>query len=181
MPLIGYARVSTLEQTLDPQLAELRGAGCALIHEEHASGADRTRPALARLLARIRPGDMLVVVRLDRLARSLSYLLQVIETLEARGAHFRSPGNPVDTATARSKFSLQVMGAVAELERALIRERTRAGLRTAREQGRVGGNKLRAARDESYFRKLEASAEGWLPLVRRHRPEMAWEDLVRLV
>ena len=85
------------------------------------------------------------------------------------------------------------MGAVAELERALIRERTRAGLRSARAQGRVGGNpglragdreairKLRAARDESYFRKLEASAEAWLPLVRRHRPAMPWEDLARLV
>lgn len=193
MPLIRYARVSTLEQTLDPQLAELRQAGCALIHEEHASGADRTRPALARLLATIRPGDTLVVVRLDRLARSLSHLLQVIETLEARGAHFRSLGDPIDTATPQGRFSLQVMGAVAELERALIRERTKAGLRSARAQGRVGGNpalragdreairKLRLARDEGYFRKLEAGAEGWLPLVRRHRPAMAWDDLARLV
>ena len=193
MPLIGYARVSTGEQTLDPQLAELREAGCTLIHEEQASGADRTRPALARLLAAIRPGDTLVVVRLDRLARSLSHLLQVIEMLEARGAHFRSLGDPVDTATAQGKFSLQVMGAVAELERALIRERTKAGLRSARAQGRIGGNpalragdreairKLRAARDEGYFRKLEASANAWLPLVRRHRPAMAWEDLARLL
>ncbi|MTE01225.1 recombinase family protein [Paracoccus sp. YIM 132242] len=193
MPLIGYARVSTLEQTLDPQLVELRQAGCALIHEEHASGADRARPALARLLATIRPRDTLVVVRLDRLARSLSHLLQVIEVLEARGAHFRSLGDPIDTATPQGRFSLQVMGAVAELERALIRERTKAGLRSAKAQGRVGGNpalragdreairKLRVARDESYFRKLEAGAEGWLPLVRRHRPAMAWDDLARLV
>lgn len=193
MPLIGYARVSTGEQTLDPQLADLREAGCATIHEEQASGADRGRPALQRLLGAIRPGDTLVVVRLDRLARSLSHLLQVIEMLEARGVHFRSLGDPVDTATAQGKFSLQVMGAVAELERALIRERTKAGLRSARAQGRIGGNpalragdreairKLRAARDESYFRKLEASADAWLPLVRRHRPAMAWEDLARLL
>lgn len=193
MSLIGYARVSTGEQTLDPQRMELRAAGCTTIHEEHASGADRTRPALARLLATIRPGQTLVVVRLDRLARSLSHLLQVIETLEARGAHFRSLGDPIDTTTAQGKFSLQVMGAVAELERALIRERTKAGLRAARAQGRIGGNpalkagdrdairKLRAARDETYFRKLEASADGWLPLVRRHRPAMLWEDLARLV
>ncbi len=90
MPLIRYARVSALDQTLDPQLAELRQAGCTLIHKEHASGADRTRPALARLLATILPGDTMVGVRLDRLARSLAHLLQVIETLEARGAHFRS-------------------------------------------------------------------------------------------
>ena len=150
--------------------------------KEHASGADRTRPALARLLATIRPGETLVVVRLDRLARSLSHLLQVIETLEAKGAHFRSLGDPIDTTTAQGKFSLQVMGAVAELERALIRERTKAGLRAARAQGRVGGNpalkagdreairKLRVARDETYFQKLEATADTWLPLVRRHRP-----------
>ena len=193
MALIGYARVSTGEQTLDPQRLELEAAGCAVIFEEQASGADRARPALARLLAAIRPGDTLVVVRLDRLARSLSHLLQVIERLETRGAHFRSLGDPVDTATAQGKFSLQVMGAVAELERALIRERTRAGLRSARAQGRVGGNpglragereairKLRAARDESYFRKLEASAEAWLPLVRRHRPAMPWDDLAQLL
>ena len=118
MPLIDYARVSTGEQTVDPQLVELRKAGCTLIHEEQASGADRTRPALARLLARIGPGDTLVVVRLDRLAHSLAHLLQVIESLEARGAHFRSLGDPIDTATPQGRFSLQVMGAVAELERA---------------------------------------------------------------
>lgn len=193
MPLIGYARVSTGEQTLDPQLVELREAGCTIIHEEHASGADRSRPALTRLLAAIRPGDTLVVVRLDRLARSLVHLLQVIETLEAKGAHFRSLGDPIDTATPQGRFSLQVMGAVAELERALIRERTKAGLRSARAQGRVGGNpalkagdreairKLRAARDETYFQKLEATADTWLPLVRRHRPGMAWDDLTRLL
>jgi hypothetical protein len=139
------------------------------------------------------PGETLVVVRLDRLARSLAHLLQVIETLEAKGAHFRSLGDPIDTTTAQGKFSLQVMGAVAELERALIRERTKAGLRAARAQGRVGGNpalragdreairKLRAARDESYFQKLESTAEIWLPLVRRHRPDMAWDDLARLL
>ena len=110
MALIGYARVSTGEQTLDPQRDELREAGCAAIHEEHASGADRARPALARLLAAIRPGDTLVVVRLDRLARSLSHLLEVIERLKARGAHFRSLGDPVDTTTPQGTFSLQVMG-----------------------------------------------------------------------
>lgn len=193
MALIGYARVSTGEQTLDPQIRELREAGCSLIHEEYASGADRSRPALQRLLASIRPGDTLVVARLDRLARSLAHLLQVIDTLEGRGAHFRSLGDPIDTATPQGRFSLQVMGAVAELERALIRERTKAGLRSARAQGRIGGNpalragdrealrKLRVARDESYFRKLEATADAWLPLVRRHRPALPWDDLARLI
>lgn len=124
MPLIGYARVSTGEQTLDPQLVKLREAGCMIIHEEQASGADRSRPAFTRLLAAIRPGDTLMVVRLDRLARPLVHLLQVIEALEAKGAHFWSLGDPIDTATPQGRFSLQVMGAVAEFERAPIRERT---------------------------------------------------------
>ena len=90
--LIGYARVSTEEQGTDPQLDELRAAGCATVLEEHASGADRSRPVLARLLHEIRPGETLVVVRLDRLARSVSHLLAVIEQLEAAGAHFRTLG-----------------------------------------------------------------------------------------
>ena len=133
MALIGYARVSTLEQTLDPQLRELRAAGCAIIHEEQASGADRTRPALSRLLATIKPGDTLVVVRLDRLARSLVHLLQVIDLLKAKGAHFRSLGDPIDTTTPQGTFSLQVMGAVAESagRQAVRRRRARSEERRA--------------------------------------------------
>ncbi len=107
--------------------------------------------------------------------------------------HFRSPDDPMDTTTAQGKFSLQVMGAVAELEHTLIRKRTKAGLRSARAQGRVGGNpglragdrdairKLRLAPNETYFRKIEATADTWLPLVRRHRPETAWNGLTRLL
>ena len=97
--LVGYARVSTDEQGTDPQLDELRAAGCDAVHEERASGADRTRPVLARLLRAIRPGETLVVVRLDRLARSVAHLLAVIEQLEARGAHFHSLRDPIDTTT----------------------------------------------------------------------------------
>src|ERR1700676_1019766 len=130
--LVGYARVSTEEQGTDPQLDELRAAGCDMVLEEHASGADRSRPVLARLLREIRPGETLVVVRLDRLARSVSHLLAVIEQLEAAGAHFRSLRDPIDTTTPQGMFSLQVLGAVAQLERALIAERTRAGLKAAR-------------------------------------------------
>ena len=189
MTLIGYARVSTGEQTLDPQLVELREAGCTIIHKEQASGPDRARPALTRLLAAIRPGDTLVVVRLDRLARSLSHLLQVIETLEAKGAHFRSLGDPIDTATPQGRFSLQVMGAVAELERTLIRERTKAGLRSARAQGRIGGNpalragdreairKLRMARDETYSassRPRPMAGCRWCAATGRPWPGMTW-------
>src|SRR3978361_2309185 len=138
--LIGYARVSTEEQGTNPQLDELKAAGCATILEEHASGADRSRPVLTRLLQGIRPGETLVVVRLQRLARSVSHLLAVIEQLEADGAHFRSLRDPIDTTTPQGMFSLQVLGAVAQLERALIAERTKSGLNAARVRGRVGGN-----------------------------------------
>src|SRR5579863_329171 len=97
--LIGYARVSTDEQATDAQVNELRAAGCQIIHQEHGSGASRARPVLAKLLREIAAGDVLVVVRLDRLARSVSHLLAVIEDLEARRAHFRSLRDPIDTST----------------------------------------------------------------------------------
>src|SRR5882724_3803299 len=148
--LIGYARVSTEEQGTDPQRDELRAAGCAAVLEEHASGADRSRPVLARLLREIRPDETLVVVRLDRLARSVGHLLAVIEQLEANGAHFRSLRDPIDTTTPQGMFSLQVLGAVAQLERALIAERTKSGLQAAKARGRLAGNSgLRARRPEA--------------------------------
>mgnify|MGYP002830190185 CR=1 FL=1 len=99
MPLIGYARVSTEDQTPLPQSQALKSAGCAEIHEEQASGGNRARPVLARVLERIGEGDTLVVVRIDRLARSLSHLLEVIERLEAKGAFFRSLTDPIDTSS----------------------------------------------------------------------------------
>ena len=161
--------------------------------EEHASGADRTRPVLARLLRDIRPGETLVVVRLDRLARSVSHLLAVIEQLEAKGAHFRSLRDPIDTTTPQGMFSLQVLGAVAQLERALIAERTKAGLRAARSRGRVGGNpglragdpeairKVRAGRDAAHLDGVLAQLDTWLPTVRRMRPAQPWGDVVRVL
>jgi len=151
--LIGYARLSTEEQGTDPQLDELRDSGCVAIHQEHASGADRSRPVLARLLREIASGETLVVVRLDRLARSVSHLLAVIEQLDAKGAYFRSLRDPIDTTTPQGMFSLQVLRAVAQLERALIAERTKAGLRSARLRGRVGGNPGLRARDPEAIRK----------------------------
>jgi DNA invertase Pin-like site-specific DNA recombinase len=193
MALIGYARVSTEDQTPLPQADELRAAGCREIHEEQASGASRSRPILARVLDRISTGDVLLVVRIDRLARSLSHLLEVIELLEAKGAHFRSLRDPIDTTSPQGKFTLQVLGAAAELERALIRERTVAGLRSAKAQGRIGGNpglrardpaalrKVAEARDETYFNRLNATAGEWVPHVRRLRPDMAWEDVLRII
>ena len=113
MPLIGYARVSTDEQSTSAQADALRAAGCTDIIEERASGGSRTRPLLTRLLARIGAGDTLMVVRIDRLARSLSHLLAVIEDLRARGVHFRSLGDPIDTSSPQGLFTLQVLGAAA--------------------------------------------------------------------
>ena len=191
--LLGYARVSTEDQSTAAQAEALREAGCTEIHKEQASGGDRSRPVLARLLARIRKGDTLVVIRIDRLARSLSHLLEVIEGLEIKGAHFRSLSDPIDTASPQGRFTLQILGATAEFEKALIRERTIAGLRSAKAQGRVGGNPglrardpeamrtARLAREEVFHGKLEAQAEIWVPLVRRHRPALPWDDVVRLV
>ena len=191
--LIGYARVSTEDQGTDPQRDELRAAGCEPVLAEHASGADRTRPVLARLLREIRPGETLVVVRLDRLARSVSHLLTVIEQLEASGAHFRSLRDPIDTTTPQGMFSLQVLGAVAQLERALIAERTKAGLSAARARGRIGGNpglrardpaairKVRASRDAAYLNTVLAQLDTWLPTVRRMRPDQPWGDVVRVL
>ena len=191
--LIGYARVSTEDQGTDPQVDELRTVGCTTVREEHASGADRSRPVLARLLREIRPGETLVVVRLDRLARSVSHLLAVIEQLEAKGAHFRSLRDPIDTTTPQGMFSLQVLGAVAQLERALIAERTKAGLRSARSRGRIGGNpglrarnpaairKVRAARDAAHLEGVLARLDTWLPTVRRLRPAQPWGDVVRVL
>jgi len=191
MALVGYARVSTEDQATFSQLDELKAAGCTVIFEEKASGASRARPELAKAVAQVKRGDILVVARIDRLARSLSHLLEVIEGLEARGAHFKSLRDPIDTSTPQGKFALQVLGAAAELERALIRERTKAGLRAAKARGRVGGNpRLRARdpeairqladiRDRQYLAELLASMEAWMPKVRALRPANSWGKVAR--
>jgi len=175
----------------DAQLLELRAAGCEIIHQEHGSGASRARPALAQLVKEIRPGDVLVVVRLDRLARSVSHLLEVIEGLEKKGAHFKSLRDPIDTSTPQGMFSLQVLGAVAQLERSLISERTKAGLRAAKARGKSLGNpriakrdpetlrELSAARQKRYLNELISSADKWMPTVRQMRPVHTWDDVVR--
>ncbi|CAO3460198.1 Phage integrase, site-specific serine recombinase [Azospirillum argentinense] len=140
MALVAYARVSTEEQSTDSQLLALRQAGCSVIFEEHASGGDRDRPVLAKALASLKRGDTLVVARIDRLARSLFHLLEVIDGLGQRGIAFKSLGDPIDTTSPQGRFALQVLGAAAELERALIRERSIAGLRAAVAKGKEPGN-----------------------------------------
>jgi DNA invertase Pin-like site-specific DNA recombinase len=186
MPSIGYARVSTGGQDLAAQRAALLAAGCDAVEEETASGADGTRPVLAALLARLRRGDTLVVARIDRLARSLAHLLSVVAALKARGVGFRSLGDPIDTEGPSGTLVLQILGAVAEFERALIRERTLAGLAAARAAGRVGGNPRLRAREPEALARLQAArraallaravpeAELWIGHVRRLRPDLPW-------
>ena len=137
--LIGYARVSTQDQDADLQRVALTSAGCKRVFEEKASGVQRDRSELKAALDYMRAGDALVVWKLDRLARSLKQLIETVEHLEERGVGFRSLTESIDTTSPSGKLVFQVFGALAEYERGLIRERTIAGLASARARGRVGG------------------------------------------
>jgi DNA invertase Pin-like site-specific DNA recombinase len=136
---IGYARVSTGEQTLDLQLDALAKAGCEKISTETASGAKADRPVLGDVLGYLRAGDTLVVWRLDRLGRSLQHLITTLTALANRGVGFKSLTEQIDTTTPGGKLVFHVLGALAEFERDLTRERTHAGLAAARARGRIGG------------------------------------------
>lgn len=155
---IGYARVSTLDQNPDLQLERLREAGCERIITEKASGARADRPELTRLLRDIlREGDTLVVWKLDRLARSLKQLIDTAEDLKGRGIGFVSVTDAIDTSSSGGMLVFHMLGAIAEFERALIRERTTAGLAEARRRGRVGGRPKRMeAKDIAAARALLA-------------------------
>ncbi|WP_337271036.1 recombinase family protein [Oryzifoliimicrobium ureilyticus] len=191
--LIGYARISTEEQLHDTQMEELRAAGCERIFEEPVSGTSPARPVLTRLLGELAAGDVLVVVQLDRLARSVNHLLQVIEDLEGRDIHFRSIRDPIDTTTAEGKFSLEVIRAVVRLERALTVERTKAGIKAAKGRGRLPGNPglrerrpeaieaVSKARKKRYLGELIPSAQTWLPMVQKLRPQHSWDNVVRVL
>ncbi|MDP9363611.1 MAG: recombinase family protein [Chloroflexota bacterium] len=142
---IGYARVSTGEQTLDLQRDALAQAGCGRVFAETASGAKADRPVLAEALSYFREGDTLVVWRLDRLGRSLPHLIATVAELAARGIGFKSLTEQIDTTTPGGKLVFHVFGALAEFERDLIRERTNAGLAAARARGRTGGRPKKLA------------------------------------
>ncbi|WP_454823132.1 recombinase family protein [Klebsiella pneumoniae] len=139
--LIGYARVSTGDQNLDLQKNALVRAECEQIFEDTASGKNARRPGLRRAIRRLKPGDSLVVWKLDRLGRSVRDLITLVSEPQDRGIHFRSLTDSIDTSTPAGRFFFHVMSALAEMERELIVERTRAGLAAAREQGRVGGRR----------------------------------------
>jgi DNA invertase Pin-like site-specific DNA recombinase len=190
---IGYARVSTEDQDLSAQRAALTSAGCEVIYEEKASGGSRARPRLAEALYNIKAGDTLVVTKIDRLARSLAHLLEVIDELTGKGAAFRSLSDPIDTAGPSGRLVLQMLGAVAEFERALVRERTVAGLKHAKAQGRVGGNPrlrakdpaaiavVQAGRRQTRLDQLNGTATEWLPIVRELRPAKSWPAVLDAV
>jgi DNA invertase Pin-like site-specific DNA recombinase len=137
--LIGYARISTLDQTLALQQDALTAAGCEHIYTDTVSGSVTTRPGLTQALSHLRAGDTLVVWRLDRLGRSLAQLIDTIKDLQHRGIHFKSLQEQLDTTTSGGKLVFHVFGALAEFERDLIRERTHAGLAAARARGRLFG------------------------------------------
>lgn len=150
--LIGYARVSTIDQNLELQHDALKGAGCKRIFEDRLSGAVAQRPGLVEALSHLRDGDTLVVWRLDRLGRSLRNLIEVVADLETRGIGLKSLHEAIDTTTSTGRLVFQIFGALAEFERNLITERTQAGLVAARARGRVGGRRLKL--DEARTRLL---------------------------
>lgn len=157
---IGYARVSTQDQNLDLQKDALTQEGCEKIFEEKAPGSDTDRTQLGKMMEQLRPGDVVVVWKLDRLGRNLKHLIELVSTFDKLGVGLKSLKEDINTTTSTGKLVFNIFGALAEFERDIIRERTRAGLEAARARGRIGGRKrslddgqvqmLRAmARDES--------------------------------
>lgn len=138
---IGYARVSTQDQDTQAQISALKAAGCEMVFQEKASGGRWDRPELHRLLSQLRKGDVVVVWKLDRLSRSLKDLLLTLEKIEEAGANFQSLTEAIDTASPAGRMMMQIVGSFAEFERAMLRERTKSGLDTARKDGRVGGRR----------------------------------------
>lgn len=137
--ILGYARVSTDDQKLDAQTDALEAAGAQRLFAERISGSKRQRPELDRLLDQIRDGDVVVVTKYDRLARSLRDLLEIVEAIGQRGAGFRSLAEDIDTTTPAGRLIFHVFASIAQFERERISERTREGLEAAKKRGRVGG------------------------------------------
>jgi DNA invertase Pin-like site-specific DNA recombinase len=139
--LVGYARVSSNEQNLNLQLDALEAAGCAKIFSDKLSGTQKNRPGLEDALSHLRIGDTLVLWKLDRLGRNVKGLIELVETLQAEGINFYSVTDGINTSTPAGRFFFHVMASLAQMERELLVERTKAGLAAAKERGRVGGRK----------------------------------------
>lgn len=159
--LIGYARVSTVEQNLDLQHEALTRANCEKVFEDKLSGMKQERPGLAKAMEVLRSGDTLVVWKLDRLGRSVKQLVDLVGELQKQGIQFKSLTDAIDTGTPSGRFFFHVMASLAEMERDLIVERTRAGLDLARQRGRKGGRKpkMTASKIEA-AKRLLASGVG---------------------
>ena len=139
--LVGYARVSTDEQNLDLQLDALKLAGCEQLFTDKITGTAKTKEGLSEAIKYLREGDTLVVWKLDRLGRTVKGLVELVEGFQTRGVQFKSITDSIDTSTAAGRFFFHLMAALAEMERELIKERTKAGLTAARARGRLGGRK----------------------------------------
>jgi DNA invertase Pin-like site-specific DNA recombinase len=158
--LLGYVRVSTNHQETAAQVAALKAAGCARIYHEKASGGRWDRPELHRLLDHLRKGDVLVVWKLDRLSRSLRDVLTIMERLGGVETGFRSLTEAIDTTTPAGRMMMQMVGAFAEFERAMLRERTKAGLDAARREGRIGGRRPKLSpQHQAEIRKMVARGD----------------------
>jgi DNA invertase Pin-like site-specific DNA recombinase len=145
--LVGYARVSTKDQNLDMQLDALKAAGCERIFDDTISGARGDRPGLAKALEQLRPGDTLVIWKLDRLGRTLKQLINLVDELAARPVDFKSLTDNIDTSSPNGRFFFHMMASLAQMERELLKERTKAGIMAARKRGKHPGRRRRL--DES--------------------------------
>lgn len=136
---IGYARVSTQDQKLELQLDDLKSYGCEMIYKEKMSGRNKDRPQLNKMIDQLRQGDVVVVWKLDRLGRSLKDLIELVAAFREKGVEFVSLKDGIDTGTATGRFTFNIFASLAEFEREIIKERTMAGLESARARGRKGG------------------------------------------
>jgi DNA invertase Pin-like site-specific DNA recombinase len=165
--LLGYARVSTDQQNLEPQLDALKAAGCDRVYQDVGSGSLKNRPELTRLLDYARAGDTVVVWRLDRLGRGLKHLIATIEDLQSREIGFRSLSEQLDTTTPAGRLQLHIFGALGEFEREVTRERTRLGLQAARARGRVGGRPRALTPEKLIAARAMREAQHTMPQIAR--------------
>lgn len=163
----GYARVSTEDQSTDPQVLKLEEAGAERIFTETASGGRWDRPELHRMMEQLRPTDVVVVTKLDRLSRSLLDLLRIVKQIDDAGAGFVSLSEAIDTTTPAGRMLMQMVGSFAEFEREMIRERTKAGLTAAKKQGRLGGRPRKlSAKQVAAAQKMITQGESMADIAR---------------